>query len=437
MRHQLLVLAFLYGHMQLGYITTQRDVYYRLVRDVPDQIVVNRAIQQCVECLGVPREALGVVAGLRGNVGGSLSYRGIDLRGPARTTSPSTPCSHAGAGIGIEGMTIPVLHEDLRVRPLLPPRRGIVDSAPGLDESLGDAAWPFTLHPNTRFLLVIEKHTVFVRLMEETLCRLVPCVMLTSQGYPSHAARVLAHNIHAAAPHLPVVALADFNPHGLSIVLQYKWGKGKMPDSCFYAVPCMHWLGVRSAHVLLPSPSPQALARRSGESRRHANEGPSVYQSEGTRREPRPPNCPVPPLGSLSLCPAPLEGAREATSSDRHMRIPVALPHTILSVRDRALLQGLRKELLSVAAAKSRTDCGKLGTGCEPCAACSGTASYLGLMRWVEETEVMMSCGIKAEVEALYSRCLWQASPEMERLPLCDDNFADWVCDHLLMHDYI
>ncbi|RNE97405.1 putative meiotic recombination protein spo11 [Trypanosoma rangeli] len=225
-RLQLLVLHLLYHNLHLGILSTQRDVYYRLARLVPDQGCINRAIQQLVQILGIPRQWLGVVPGTRGCVGGSLSFHGVDLR-------------YSGS----EGLPLPTTREELRV---------VLGSVKGTYVAMReeDAITGFELHGQTRYLIVVEKHAIFFRLMEERIFERVPCVLLTSHGFPTVAARTLLSNLHRAAPRVPVVALVDYNPSGLSILQQYKYSAGGMRESQYSAVHALHWLGLRSPHIL-------------------------------------------------------------------------------------------------------------------------------------------------------------------------------------------
>ncbi|KAF5215703.1 hypothetical protein ECC02_011587 [Trypanosoma cruzi] len=224
-RLQLLVLRLLYQNIHCGIISTQRDVYYRLARLVPDQGCINRAIQQLVQIIGIPRQWLGVVPGTRGCVGGSISFHGVDLR-----------C------YGSEGLPLPTTQEELRVV------QGDVDRTAASNKNnvpfIG-----FEIHGKTRYIVVVEKHAVFFRLMEERIFERLPCVLLTSHGFPTVAARTLLSNLHRAAQSAPLVALVDYNPSGLSILQQYKYGAGGMRESQYAAVHALHWLGLRTHHI--------------------------------------------------------------------------------------------------------------------------------------------------------------------------------------------
>ncbi|KAG5508934.1 hypothetical protein GH5_06150 [Leishmania sp. Ghana 2012 LV757] len=278
-RHHLLVLTVLFCNVMRGDVATQRDVYYHLVRQISAQEVVNRTVQQLSRVLRLPRQLMGVAAGGRGYIAGWLSYRGVSLRGG---------CSGAAAD---EGMPLPLLAADLAVTLQEIAEcavaedegdRGISESVPlpnrmqthppqqsessrsanarDLDlisRSSTTVANGFQVSPNVCAILVVEKHAVFAQLLREGLPRLLPCVLLTAQGFPTYAARRLLAHLHAALPRAAVIGLVDYNPHGLAILAAYRWAAtiDALPacsasvERRYYAVPALRWLGVRTAHV--------------------------------------------------------------------------------------------------------------------------------------------------------------------------------------------
>ncbi|KAG5481984.1 hypothetical protein LSCM1_05697 [Leishmania martiniquensis] len=278
-RHHLAVLAVLFFNVVRGDVATQRDVYYHLVREISAQVVVNRTVQQISRVLRLPREMMGVTAGGRGYIAGWLWYRGVSLQSGWTGVTAE------------EGMPLPLLAADLivSVRAIAEcaaaeddDDRGISGSAPlpngantrppqlsessrsayTRDPSLNSrssiaAADGFQVSPKVCAILVVEKHAVFVQLLREGLPRRLPCVLLTAQGFPTHAARRLLAHLHAALPRAAVVGLVDYNPYGLAILAAYRWAAtfdalpaGSAPmESRYYAVPALRWLGMRTAHV--------------------------------------------------------------------------------------------------------------------------------------------------------------------------------------------
>jgi len=77
-----------------------------------------------------------------------------------------------------------------------------------------------------RFLLVIEKDAVFTRLASSRfLDTFGPCIILTGRGYPDLATRALLKKLAAGlGPEVPLLALVDCDPDGVSIFLTYRTG---------------------------------------------------------------------------------------------------------------------------------------------------------------------------------------------------------------------
>jgi meiotic recombination protein SPO11 len=46
---------------------------------------------------------------------------------------------------------------------------------------------------------------------------------VTGCGYPDVATRALVHMLSLRLPGAEVVGLCDYNPHGLSLLLTYRW----------------------------------------------------------------------------------------------------------------------------------------------------------------------------------------------------------------------
>ena len=100
---------------------------------------------------------------------------------------------------------------------------------------------------SARCILVVEKETVFSRLVESKIFLSLPCVIITGKGYPDLATKCFLRHLHDACPSLPVLGLVDCNPDGLAILSTYKFGPNKGCASYeSQTYDCMHlgWLGV-------------------------------------------------------------------------------------------------------------------------------------------------------------------------------------------------
>ena len=122
-----------------------------------------------------------------------------------------------------------------------------------------------TCRCSARYILIIEKDAIFQRLTEDRLCDRLPCVLVTAKGLPDLATRqaiaclgaaaacaarhsfsssgAATQQCWAATPHpppchsrvflsklsgcypwLPLLALVDWNPSGVTILNTYKHG---------------------------------------------------------------------------------------------------------------------------------------------------------------------------------------------------------------------
>ena len=103
-------------------------------------------------------------------------------------------------------------------------------------------------------VLVVEKEGPFRTLLEAGYSRpprsnqhYQPChvVIITGKGYPDVATRVLLKRITTTDPRVRILGLMDCDPHGLDILLTYKFGSTSMAfDSENMAVPAIEWIGV-------------------------------------------------------------------------------------------------------------------------------------------------------------------------------------------------
>lgn len=102
-----------------------------------------------------------------------------------------------------------------------------------------------------RYILVVEKDAVFTYLCGQRLWDSLPCVVITGCGYPPLSVRAVAKQL-ASQLSLPILGLFDYNPHGLRILLTYKYGSTRMGlEAHTYAVD-IKWLGVHHDDILGP-----------------------------------------------------------------------------------------------------------------------------------------------------------------------------------------
>lgn len=168
---------------------TQRELYYKLLCTSSEyfssQTQVNRTVQDVVALLHCSRYSLGIMASARGLIAGRLL-----LQEPNKEVVDCSVCGSSGHPIS----------GDLSML-----------------ESL-------TMKTDARYIIVIEKHAIFLRLVEDSFFNQVPSILITAKGYPDLATRFLLHKMTKSFPNLPILALVDWNPAGLSILCTFKYG---------------------------------------------------------------------------------------------------------------------------------------------------------------------------------------------------------------------
>ena len=100
-----------------------------------------------------------------------------------------------------------------------------------------------------RYILVVEKDAVFTYLCGQRIWDTLPCIVVTGCGYPPLSVRAIVKQL-ASQLSLPVLGLFDYNPHGLRILLTYKFGSTRMGLEAHAYATDIKWLGVHHDDVL-------------------------------------------------------------------------------------------------------------------------------------------------------------------------------------------
>ena len=99
------------------------------------------------------------------------------------------------------------------------------------------------------YILVVEKDAVFTYLCGQRIWDTLPCVVVTGCGYPPLSVRATVKKLSRQFS-LPVLGLFDYNPHGLRILLTYRFGSRSMGlESHAFAVEEIRWLGVHHGDI--------------------------------------------------------------------------------------------------------------------------------------------------------------------------------------------
>ncbi|KAI8564552.1 hypothetical protein RHMOL_Rhmol03G0190100 [Rhododendron molle] len=100
-----------------------------------------------------------------------------------------------------------------------------------------------------QFILVVEKETVFQRLVEENLHIKVPCIIVTGGGQPGVATRLFVRRMRYELG-LPTFALMDCDAFGIRLFSTYKYGLKTLSfDSGRLTIPDIKLLGLLPSQI--------------------------------------------------------------------------------------------------------------------------------------------------------------------------------------------
>lgn len=208
------VIDAVHANASAGNSMAQRELWYRLKpfglfekpQEVFDRIMDVCAVISLRCCMPCPREAIGVIAASRGSMIGTLSLWASDEE---------------------------VVSMETRVHAI--PGDPIKCSKMRFAES------------RARFIVVVEKDTVFTRLVDDGFIHALPCLLITARGFPDLATRALVQNA-VESLRLPGVVLTDYNPHGMALMLSYKVGSERFTLER-YCCPQLRWIGLHAEHL--------------------------------------------------------------------------------------------------------------------------------------------------------------------------------------------
>lgn len=214
------VLKTIYELLSTGNYITKRDVYYSNINLFESQIITDTIIENIAATFEVNRNFLHILSSEKGLVVGPLSYFHKD--GKEISCDDQLEQYHP----------IPQLIDDIKY-----------------------------LKSTASYVLIVEKHTIFNKLVESKFHKLNNCILITGKGYPDLGTRKLIHRLHHELL-LPVYALyvilslislssnlykfrVDADPHGIDILLTYCRGS---PTNCYDSLsstcPNIQWIGV-------------------------------------------------------------------------------------------------------------------------------------------------------------------------------------------------
>ncbi|KAL6066383.1 meiotic recombination protein SPO11-2 [Balamuthia mandrillaris] len=199
------VMNFLSELLQAQQKVTQRELFYCMADSFENQRQLNDTIQEVVALLNVPRSSLGITTTPRGSIVGCVRLK-IDGKW--------IDCTRVGA----MGTFIP-----------------------------GDLELIQEVDTNARFVVVVEKDSVFQRLAEDKIYNIVPCALITAKGIPDLATRALLRRLQQA--NIPLLGLVDWDVGGFRVLQTYKYGSVNMGLESFHYTVDMKLLGLSIADI--------------------------------------------------------------------------------------------------------------------------------------------------------------------------------------------
>lgn len=109
------------------------------------------------------------------------------------------------------------------------------------------------LETNAKYVILVEKDTVFRKLLACEIFTLIPdeIILVTGRGYPDVATRWLLHRLWIEKS-LPIYMLADADPFGIEIMLIYRHGSlAQANHAGLLACPELMWLGLHPSEIEL------------------------------------------------------------------------------------------------------------------------------------------------------------------------------------------
>nr|SVE94376.1 EOG090X09ZG [Simocephalus serrulatus] len=202
--------------------STKRDIYYEDVSLWGNQMTLDNTVTQMTRLLNLPRRCLNIGATSKGLVAGALNF----LDGEGKLVNCQTPT----------GILIP-------------------NDVEKLSEFRSKAL----------LVLVVEKDSTFQKLIDDKIERFIgDCILITGKGYPDVNTRRFLRRLWDELQ-LPLLALVDADPHGISILTVYRFGSQNLEDIEHLATPQLRYIGLQPTDIeslQIPDTAKLALTER-------------------------------------------------------------------------------------------------------------------------------------------------------------------------------
>lgn len=78
-----------------------------------------------------------------------------------------------------------------------------------------------SIRAKAKFVLIVEKDSIFQKLLEENITDLLSCILITGKGYPDIGTRMLIKLLSEKLD-IPIYIIVDADPFGMDIMCVYR-----------------------------------------------------------------------------------------------------------------------------------------------------------------------------------------------------------------------
>ncbi|KAH0794643.1 Type IIB DNA topoisomerase family protein [Histomonas meleagridis] len=211
------ILSIIHRSLKQREVISKRAIFYQDINLFQNQEMVDITLEEIACCLEVPRGSLGVIACPRGEVAGPLQW--------VNNQDTIVDCSTK-----IE--LIPSIIDSIRAQ-----------------------------KTSAVAILVVEKDTVFMRLVQSSIVKEV--ILVTGRGFPDYSTRLFVKLLEDTFD-IPIVGLFDADPYGILIMQTYRFGsKNAAHDGINMSASKLKWLGIRPSEFdMIPKKNRMELNER-------------------------------------------------------------------------------------------------------------------------------------------------------------------------------
>lgn len=194
----------------------KREIYYNNVHIFDSIDTVHKGFQEICFLMGVPRSSLNIHSSAIGLFSGQIEF---EAHNNSQTQKFFDMQFNSGKlNANLSQSTTLLGHGGLSVSQFTQPR--ILAISTGL---ISKELKPISTQ--AKLLFVVEKETVFHHLIENGFHSMFPeAVLVTGKGYPDYLTKRFVQNLIRCAPEIVPFYVGDFDPHGISIFLDYLFG---------------------------------------------------------------------------------------------------------------------------------------------------------------------------------------------------------------------